>query len=176
MYRPKLLLPVFLAAVGLFLVLGTFHASRSESIGGRFGMAPVQGPPPMRKGVELQETPPPFDENGVRLFIGVVGFPFPVSFAQARGLVLMAGKRLLGLWSATYPSRGVFTLHSSRQFARPVYREIHPGEAVEERYWTVEGAAVGERDVWGYTHDRYGREYERREELRVLCLVGGDVP
>lgn len=152
MYRPKLLLPVFLAAVGLFLVLGTFHASRSESIGGRFGMAPVQAPPPMRKGGELQETPPPFDDNGVRLFIGVVGFPFPVPIAPARGLT-MAGKRLLGLRSATCPSRGVFTLHSSRQFARPGYREFHPGEAAEVRYWTVEVAAVGERDVWGYTDD-----------------------
>ena len=109
-------------------------------------------PPPMRKGGELQETPPPFDDNGVRLFIGVVGFPFPVPIAPARGLT-MAGKRLLGLRSATCPSRGVFTLHSSRQFARPGYREIHPGEAAEVRYWIVEVAAVGERDVWGYTDD-----------------------
>lgn len=66
MHGPKSTLPLCLAALVLFLFAGTWRASLSHSFGEGF----TSIPPPKTGGKELGI--PPFDDNSVRLYVGVV--------------------------------------------------------------------------------------------------------
>lgn len=126
MYGPKQALPICLAVLAVIFLVGTFQSGYSRGFGTSLAVT---------RGDEIRGIPP-FNDDSVRIYIGVVKHTYLWT-------ELMVGEWVLELRIATYSAGSVCPLHVTPWFNRSRHSSIRPGETAADRSWNVDLIEMG---------------------------------